>query len=176
MTSWPVFHGALTSYFGHIIMVKIFLPGRILNSRAFRLSVRAYVRQSVYQVKILSKVSRPINGSKLIFHMRMCLWDQQEYTRAMTSWPIFHDPLTLFAWRLFDGRLLYWKFTRREAAASVYFGHISSFYHLSQLRAHLVRISLSDGSEKFIGRGYRTGICCISGVHHISTYLFWKWR
>ena len=94
----------------------------------------------------------------------------------MTSWPIFHDPLTSSAWRLFDGRLLYRRFSRREAGASVYFGHISSFYHLFQLRAHLVRISWSNESEKFIGRGYRTGVCCISGVHHISTYLFWKWR
>ena len=26
--------------------------------------------------------------------MRMYLWDQQDYTRAMASWPIFHGPLT----------------------------------------------------------------------------------
>ena len=55
MTSWPIFHGPLTCYFGHIIMVKIFLRCRILNSRAFGLSALAYVRQSVYQVKIFSR-------------------------------------------------------------------------------------------------------------------------
>ena len=55
--------------------------------RAFRLSVQAYIRPSVDQVKIFVQggISRPVNGSKLIFHMRMYLSDQQEYTRAMTS-------------------------------------------------------------------------------------------
>ena len=119
MTFWPTFHGLLTSDFGQIIKVKIFVQGRS---------------------------SRPINGSKLIFHMRMYpnetsrnihepwppdlyftvywlrtlarlflskvesqdllmvaswyfIWDcismrPAEYTRAMTSWPIFHSPLT----------------------------------------------------------------------------------
>ena len=55
-----------------------------------------WVDMSVDQVNIFvqGRISRPINGSKLIFHMSMYLWDQQEYTRAMTSWPIFHGPLT----------------------------------------------------------------------------------
>ena len=54
---------------GQIVKVKIFVQGRILSST---------------------------NGGKLIYHMRMwgALWDQQEYTRAMTSWPIFHGLLT----------------------------------------------------------------------------------
>ena len=47
MTSWPIFHGLLASGFGLIIKVKIFVQGR---------------------------VSRPINGSKLIFHMVMYLY------------------------------------------------------------------------------------------------------
>ena len=64
----PTFYGPLTSDFGQIIKVNIFIQ---------------------------SKISRSINCSKSIFHMRMYLWDQQEYTRAMTSWPIFHGPLTL---------------------------------------------------------------------------------
>ena len=44
MTSWPIFHGPLTSDFVQIIKVKIFDQGRILSST---------------------------NGSKLIFHMRI---------------------------------------------------------------------------------------------------------
>ena len=62
-----------------------------------RACVRSCVRPSVGQVKIFVKgrISRPINGSKLIFHMRTkSLWEQQEYTRFMTSRPIFHGPLT----------------------------------------------------------------------------------
>ena len=63
-----------------------------------RLCVRPYARPSVDQVKIFVKgrMLRPItcNGSKLIFNMRLYQWDQQEYTTAMTSWPIFQGPLT----------------------------------------------------------------------------------
>ena len=125
MASGPIFYGPLTSDFGQITKVKIFSK--------------------------VGRVSRPINGSKLIFHMIVYLfetsrniqepwphdlyfmvhwlrtlarlsrlkflskvesqnllmlasyisyedvplWDQQEYTRAMTSWPVFHGPLTL---------------------------------------------------------------------------------
>ena len=60
--------------------------------RVFGLSVH----QSEDQVKIFvqGRISRPINGSMLIFHEDISLWDQQEYARAMTSWPIFHSPLT----------------------------------------------------------------------------------
>ena len=43
-TSWPIFHDPLTLDFSQIIKVKIFVQGR---------------------------PSRPVNGSKLIFHMRM---------------------------------------------------------------------------------------------------------
>ena len=44
------------------------------------------------QVKVFDRdrISRPINGRKLIFHMRIYLYK----TRAMTSWPIFYGPLT----------------------------------------------------------------------------------
>ena len=44
MTSWPIFHGPLTSDFGQIIKVKIFVQGR---------------------------VSGPMDGRRLIFHMMM---------------------------------------------------------------------------------------------------------
>ena len=75
-----------------------FLCPHGLDHRAFRLScIWLYIRPSVDQVNIFvqGRISRPINGSKLIFHMRMyLLWNQQDYTRAMTSWHIFHDPLT----------------------------------------------------------------------------------
>ena len=48
MTSWPVFAGPLTSDFGQIIKVKIFVQGRTFSST---------------------------NGSKLIFYMRMYLYE-----------------------------------------------------------------------------------------------------
>ena len=58
MTSWPTFHGPLTSDFGQIIKFKIFVQGRI---------------------------SRLIHGSKLIFHMRMHL---HEISRIIQEpWP-----------------------------------------------------------------------------------------
>ena len=47
-TSWPIFHSPLTSYFGQVIKVKIFVQDGI---------------------------SRPVNGSKLIFHIRMYLYE-----------------------------------------------------------------------------------------------------
>ena len=57
MTSWPIFHGPLTLDFGQIIKVRIFVQGRI---------------------------SRPINGSKLIFRMNMYLYE----TRGIYEpWP-----------------------------------------------------------------------------------------
>ena len=55
----------------------------------------AYVRcLSVDQVNIFvqGRISRPINGSKLIFHMSMYLF---ETSRSMQEpWPVFHGPLT----------------------------------------------------------------------------------
>ena len=71
----------------------VFMPPRPLPAGGIEF---LYVRPSIDQVKIFvqGRISRPIHGSKLIFHMRMYLWDQQEYTRAMTSWPIFHGLLT----------------------------------------------------------------------------------
>ena len=41
--------------------------------RVFGLSICAYVHPSVDQVKVFvqGRISRPINGSKLIFYMRM---------------------------------------------------------------------------------------------------------
>ena len=57
--------------------------------RAFRLSVRAYIRPFVNYVKMFVKgrISRPINGSKLIFHMRMYLY--QTSRNIQEPWP--HD-------------------------------------------------------------------------------------
>ena len=49
---------------------------------------RAYVHPSADQIKIFvqGRTLIPINGSKLIFHIRMYLLrDQQEYTRAYIS-------------------------------------------------------------------------------------------
>ena len=115
--------------------------------------IRTSVCPSIWRPEIFgqSRISRFINGSKLIFQMRIypyetstntqepwpldlyfmvhwlrtlarlsrlrclakvesqdifmvaswyyedvSLWDQQEYTRALTSWPIFHGPLTSY--------------------------------------------------------------------------------
>ena len=75
MTSLPIFHGPLTSDLSQIIKVKIFVQGRILSST---------------------------NGSKLIFHLRMYLyeasrniedpWPQPPISRSANFrlWPIFH--------------------------------------------------------------------------------------
>ena len=53
--------------FGQIIKDKIFVEGRI---------------------------SRPINGSKSLFHLRMCIYEISRNIQVMTSWPIFHGLLT----------------------------------------------------------------------------------
>ena len=71
MTSWPAFHGPLTSDFGQIVNVKIFGQGRI---------------------------SRPVNSSKLIFHMRMYLYETSRNIQDL--WPpdlyfMVHWPQTL---------------------------------------------------------------------------------
>ena len=68
---WPIFHGPLTSDFGQIIKVKIFVQGRILSST---------------------------NGSKLIFHIRMYLYETSSYdlmtyisrSAKFRLWSIFH--------------------------------------------------------------------------------------
>ena len=78
--------------------VKVFyasVASARLGHRVFGLSVRVYVHPSIDQVKnfVQGRISRTIYDSKLIFHMRMYLTRQQEYTRAITSWPIFHGPL-----------------------------------------------------------------------------------
>ena len=53
-----IFHGPLTSDLGRIIKVKIFVQGRILSST---------------------------NGSKLIFHMKMYLYETSR--NIQESWP-----------------------------------------------------------------------------------------
>ena len=62
--------GPLTSDFGQIIKVKIFVPCRF---------------------------SRPINGSKLILHMRVYLCEVSRNIQQLCVylWPIFHRPLIL---------------------------------------------------------------------------------
>ena len=89
-------HAGLFPGFNHLQSCYAPAASARRGHRAFGLSIRVYVRLSVDQVNIFvqGRISRPFNGSKKIFHMRMYLWDQQEYTRAMTSWSIFHGPLT----------------------------------------------------------------------------------
>ena len=47
--------------------------------------------QCKVKVFVQGRISRPINGSKLIFHMRMYLY---ETSKSMSFWPIFHGLLT----------------------------------------------------------------------------------
>ena len=56
---------------------RIFMPPRPRPAGGIERSGCAYVRPSIDQVKIFVKgrISRPINGSKLIFHMRMYLYE-----------------------------------------------------------------------------------------------------
>ena len=100
--------------------------------------VRAYVHPSVHQVKnvVQGRISRLINGSKLIFHMRMYLHDQQEYMSHdlyftvhwlwnigsiwcrdfphkiyVRQWPTFHGPVILsYILKTFRWRMLYWRY------------------------------------------------------------------
>ena len=58
MTSWPIFHGPLTSDFGQIIKVKIVVQGRIFSST---------------------------NGSKLIFHIRTYFYETSR--NIQEPWP-----------------------------------------------------------------------------------------
>ena len=53
-----------------------------------------YVCTSIDQVKIIvqGRISRPINGSKLIFHIRMYLCETSR--NIQEPWPVFHGPLT----------------------------------------------------------------------------------
>ena len=55
--------------------------------RAFGLSVCVYVRPSVDQVKIFvqGRISRPINGSKLVFHMRIYVYENNR--KIQKPWP-----------------------------------------------------------------------------------------
>ena len=69
----------------------------------FGLSVHAYVSSSVDQVKIFvqGRISRPINGSKLIFHMRMYLCEIRK--NIQEPWP--HDLCFTILWLWFFARL-----------------------------------------------------------------------
>ena len=55
--------------------------------RAFGLSVCVYVRPSVDQVKIFvqGRISRPINGSKLVFHLGMYVYETNR--KIQEPWP-----------------------------------------------------------------------------------------
>ena len=64
---WPIFHSPLTSVFGQIIKVKFFVQDRILSST---------------------------NGSKLIFHMRMYLYETSRSKQEPWPHDIFHGLLT----------------------------------------------------------------------------------
>ena len=64
--------------------------------RVFGLSVCAYVCLSEDQVKIFgqSRISRPVNGSKLIFHMRIYLYETSR--NIQEPWP--HDLYFMVHW------------------------------------------------------------------------------
>ena len=71
-----------------------FMPPRLAGG--IKRSGCPYVRLSEDQIKIFvqGRISRSINGSKLIFHMSMYLYEtSRNIQRAMASWPVFHSPL-----------------------------------------------------------------------------------
>ena len=59
-----------------------------------RSDVRTYVRPSVAQVKIFvqGRISRSINGRKLIFHMRVYFYEASR--NIQEPWPIINSTLT----------------------------------------------------------------------------------
>ena len=62
----------------HVVLIfDIFMPPQPEPAGGKERSGCPYVRTSVDQVKIFvqGRISRPINGSKLIFHMRMYLYE-----------------------------------------------------------------------------------------------------
>ena len=114
MTSWPIFHGQLTLDFGQIIKVKIFVQGRISkpingSKLVFHITMNLYEASmniqepwphdlyfshltldfgQIIKVKIFVQgVSRPINGSKLVFHIMMYLYEAS--MNIQKPWP--HD-------------------------------------------------------------------------------------
>ena len=109
--------------FGQITKVKIFVQGRIsINGCKFIFHMRMYLYETsrniqetwphdlyftVHWLRTLAKVkifvqvriSRPFNGSKLLFHLRMYICEISRNIQLMTSWSILHGLLTAnFGW------------------------------------------------------------------------------
>ena len=91
MTSWPIFHGLLTSDFDQFSMVKIFVIGRVLHVSS-------------------------VDGSKLIFYKmhyhcetsRVCCHSKGTcFGGGASGQYLGHRTLCLMAWRLVDGLILY---------------------------------------------------------------------
>ena len=72
----------------------IFIPPRYRPAGGIERSGCPYVHTCVDQVNIFvqGRISRPINGSKLIFHMWMYLYETSRNIQEPR--PIFHGPLT----------------------------------------------------------------------------------
>ena len=78
MTSWPIFHVSLTSDFGQIIKVKIFVQGRILSSSNdsklifhmifHGLLMSDFGQFSMVKIFIIGSFLSSVDGSKLIFY------------------------------------------------------------------------------------------------------------
>ena len=75
MTSWPIFHGPLTSDFGQIIKVKIFVQGRILSSTS---SV-----ESPWTQWTLSSWSI---GTRVHGHCPLSLWTMSTESMDIVHW------------------------------------------------------------------------------------------
>ena len=88
MTSWPIFHGLLTSDFGRFSMVNIFVIGRFLSCT---------------------------NGGKLIFYQRLYLCETSSicFHANVHAWAgtrgqyLGHHNFCLISKRLVDGWILY---------------------------------------------------------------------
>ena len=81
--------------FDIVAWINIFMPLRPQLAGGIERSGCPYFRPSIDQVKIFvqGRISRPINGSKLIFHMRMYLHETSR--NIQEPWPTFYGPLTL---------------------------------------------------------------------------------
>ena len=89
-----------------IFFVSFYSPRGLGPMRAESVRVvRIYGRPSEDKVKVIVQgtISRPINGSKLLFHLRMYLYETSR--NIQTSWPIFQGPLWTLA-RLWRSRFL----------------------------------------------------------------------
>ena len=129
MNSWPIFHGPLTSDFGQIVKVKIFVQGRIsrlINGSKLIFHMRMYLYETSRNIQepwapdlyftvywlwtdyqdVQGRIWRPINDSMLKFHIRMYLYEtsrniQEPWLPDLYFMVCWHQTLANFPWLIF---------------------------------------------------------------------------